>query len=158
VSGSQYDRTHRQIRQAKEHHTIRLIDVRPDRYNDPDPNAFSLEDIHDDGIVLIRLSSDAAQPKDVTPSQLLKWFLSKVHTLMFHLKPDAIGIIGGETVFSLFKSLNIHTLRVQGRISDVMPHGSIIDGHLAGCIFSSKGGSVGSDDSVTKMIQFFRGA
>jgi hypothetical protein len=46
-----------------------------------------------------------------------------------------LELSGGETAFVLFDKLSVNTLLVQGRITDIMPHGGIVDGKFAGCFF-----------------------
>jgi len=70
--------------------------------------------------------------------------------------PQAIGIVGGETAYRIFRLFRVTRLEVFGREQQGMPHGMIKDGALAGCAFATKGGSVGSRDSCARMAACLR--
>jgi D-threonate/D-erythronate kinase len=81
----------------------------------------------------------------------------KVSEMIRELKPDGLGIIGGETAFHLLRTLGVTRMDVSGRIEEVMAVGVLSDGFLAGRRFVTKGGSVGSDDAVIRMINHLKG-
>jgi len=69
---------------------------------------------------------------------------------------DGLGIVGGETAYHLFQRLGATRLSVIGRMAEVISYGIMLDGSLAGCPFTMKGGSVGPDDALELMIQYLR--
>jgi uncharacterized protein YgbK (DUF1537 family) len=70
--------------------------------------------------------------------------------------PSALGIVGGETAYRIFRFFRVTKLEVFGREQQGMPYGMIKDGALAGCAFATKGGSVGSRDACLRMTACMR--
>jgi uncharacterized protein YgbK (DUF1537 family) len=164
ICGSNYQKSRVQLKKALEKRESRLVTVDPSCDTNVAVNEVCdlvyNEKIHrergdnKEKAIFICMSRDIRFP-GLSTGQLLYRFVSNVRELVIQLKPDVIAIIGGETAYSLLKQLSVNTLAVYGRITDVMPHGKIMDGLLQGCLFSTKGGSVGSPDSVLRMIRFF---
>jgi uncharacterized protein YgbK (DUF1537 family) len=164
ICGSNYKKSRVQLEKALENQDAQLVTI--------DPNSdtkITVNDVYDlannekiqveqedkrEKAIIICMSKDIDLP-GMSSGQLLYRFVSNVKELVIQLKPDVIAIIGGETAYSLLKQLSVNTLSVLGRITDVMPYGKILDGLLKGCFFITKGGSVGSPDSVLRMIRFF---
>ena len=90
-------------------------------------------------------------------SDIYSKIAGKVSEIIREIKPDGLGIIGGETAFLLLRALGTTRMDVYGRIEEVMSCGVLYDGLLAGCRFVTKGGSVGSTDAVIRMIQHLKG-
>jgi uncharacterized protein YgbK (DUF1537 family) len=85
-----------------------------------------------------------------------RWALSvlfrKVREFIRLYDPHALGIVGGETAYRIFRLLRATRLKVLGREQQGMPYGMIEDGALAGRAFATKGGSVGSRDACARMV------
>ena len=73
------------------------------------------------------------------------------------VRPDGLGIIGGETGLQLLRQLRVRRLMVHGRISEVIAHGVMADGVMSGCPLVTKGGSVGPEAAVVQMIDYLLG-
>ena len=65
---------------------------------------------------------------------------------------DRVAVIGGETAQSIFARLKVGRMRLTGKLEPGVAEGEILDGTLAGKEFAIKGGSVGSIDSLEKML------
>jgi len=106
--------------------------------------------------VFIRLEKNSIN-QDQTLSDSFSLNTSNVSEMIREIKPDGLGIIGGETTFHLLRSLGTTRMDVYGRIGEVMTCGILYDGFLTGCRFVTKGGSVGSTDAVIRMIHHLKG-
>lgn len=150
--GSLYERAQAQLETAVSIGQAVVVDVREAEMSDitwdwpPEGTALILRFVHEWA---------EGSPRPMI-SEVARRFTARVVELLGRLKPDGLGVVGGETAFHLFRGLQAGRLEVHGRMSDVIAYGVIGDGLLAGCPFTSKGGSVGPDDSVVKMIEYLR--
>ena len=61
-------------------------------------------------------------------------------------------LIGGETSFHILKTLGVKKIIIKGQIEAGIDYGIIGDGYMKEMEIIIKGGSVGDDDAVLKMI------
>lgn len=80
---------------------------------------------------------------------ILEKLFCKVKTI---ISVDRLILVGGETSFYILKALNTKTIQIIGKIEDGIDYGVISDGILAGKEISIKGGSVGNEDAVVRMM------
>jgi D-threonate/D-erythronate kinase len=97
--------------------------------------------------MLPRLSADVA----CSPRQIMASFLATLDPLLKKIKPDGLGVIGGETAYHLLQHLGVKNVEVYQRRAEVIACARIIGGVMDGCRLVCKGGSVGPDDSVLQM-------
>jgi uncharacterized protein YgbK (DUF1537 family) len=152
VCGSKYNKALLQLKEAAHFYGIGVTEVGPAKNQVLEPDCFK-----DQKICIIRLASEADAPELLQASGLAEWFADKINGIVEALKPDSLGVIGGETFFHVLKKLGTGKISVKGRVTDVMPYGDLVDGKLGGFAFVSKGGSVGNDDAVIRMIGFLKG-
>jgi uncharacterized protein YgbK (DUF1537 family) len=152
VCGSRYEQSRVQIENAAIRYNAKPIEVVP-----PFKGGAELRGFNRSGIAILCLSPGNGPPEDAAAPGLLSGFTESILDFMKASRPDALGMVGGETSYHLLHALNAGVLRVFGRISEVMPFGAIADGDLRGCLFATKGGSVGTDDSIAEMIRYFKG-
>ena len=88
------------------------------------------------------------------PNEILKCFTPKCLALIKEFAVDGIGIVGGETANSIFKAIGASDLNVCGRIADVVSYGIIPEGLMENRPFATKGGSVGTDNALVRMIEY----
>jgi D-threonate/D-erythronate kinase len=91
-----------------------------------------------------------------SPQHIMRKFVTALGPLLEEIDPDGLGIIGGETAYHVLRCLDVNRLDVIGRVNEVISCGIVTDGHLEGCPFAMKGGSVGPDDAVMKMVGYLR--
>jgi len=104
------------------------------------------------GPLLVRILP-AVAAKMLTPADaLLASFIEEVDLLRQRLKPDGLGIIGGETACQTLRRMGARRLEVSGQQAEVIAIARMCGGGMDGCRFVSKGGSVGPDDSVSQML------
>ncbi|MCL4415995.1 MAG: four-carbon acid sugar kinase family protein [Actinobacteria bacterium] len=65
---------------------------------------------------------------------------------------DRLVLIGGETSFHILKALNTKTVKIKGKIESGIDYGLISDGLIKTKELLIKGGSVGDENSVIRMI------
>jgi uncharacterized protein YgbK (DUF1537 family) len=76
--------------------------------------------------------------------------------MIHQFQPDGLGIVGGETAFHLLRGLGAGTLKVLGRMAEVISYGVMVDGSMSGRSIVTKGGSVGPSDSIVKMLHLLK--
>jgi uncharacterized protein YgbK (DUF1537 family) len=69
--------------------------------------------------------------------------------------PEGLAIIGGETAFDLLRRIGATGLWIHGVLADVVSFGTIQGGILDDRPCMLKGGSVGPDDAVIRMVDHF---
>lgn len=150
ITASQYERTRTQIGEAVSKYDAKVItvEIEGDRSS---VQAIREKPIETNTPLIVRMSS---VPSRLRPSELAFRFALKAGDIVEEMDADGIGVIGGETAFHLFRQLAATELLVSERISDVIACGMIVDGKMKGAPFATKGGSVGADDSIVKMIGY----
>jgi uncharacterized protein YgbK (DUF1537 family) len=151
LCGSRYERSRVQIETVRDVYGVNPLDLSPT--NGASPNACAFDRY---GIGVLRLMAGEVPP-EAAASDLSKWFADSILGFLKESRPDALVIIGGETAYRVVHALGVGVLRVFGRISDVTPFGVIGDGDFQGCRFATKGGSVGTDDSIVDAVRYLRG-
>lgn len=152
LCGSRYETTQRQIQYAVQHLNVNLIEMSSD-----DEMTSSVCDLNLDLPLIVRMAGPRNPAIPHAPSRLSSKFIEKVIRLLEACQPDGLGIIGGQTAYEFVRQMQIGRLVIHGRLSDVIPYGSIGDGAWAGYPVVTKGGSVGSADAVVRMIAFLTG-
>jgi uncharacterized protein YgbK (DUF1537 family) len=150
VCGSLYRRSRDQIRAVAEHFGVRVVTL-----DGTSPVESFIDQFEKELPVIIRLT-DRIDP-DRALSDFNSLITEKLSAIILEIRPDGLAIIGGETAFHLLQALNTTRMDVYGRMGEVMTRGVLYDGFLAGCRFVTKGGSVGSDDAVIRMIHYLKG-
>jgi len=151
VCGSFYSRAREQIQAAADHFGTHVLAV-------GGTTPVNSRIIHQEKEMpaIIRLNYNGIE-QDRMPSGFISIITGKVSEMIREIKPDGLGIIGGETAFHLLRSLGTTRMDVYDRIGEVMTSGILYDGFLTGCRFVTKGGSVGSTDAVVRMIHHLKG-
>ena len=90
----------------------------------------------------------------LSAADLLAGFAAQAARMIDTMQPDGLGVIGGDTAFALLSALGARQLTVTGRMFEVIACGGMMDGRLAGCPYTSKGGSVGPDDAIVDMHRY----
>jgi uncharacterized protein YgbK (DUF1537 family) len=152
VCGSMYARTQTQIQYAVAQHRARVLDI-------PAGEAHSCgQPAAADGLPLIvRLHPRPAAASACPPSTILPRFAGVVRQLVGQLRPDGLGIIGGETAVHFLNALEVGCVVVYGRACEVIAYGAMEDGSMQGCRLVTKGGSVGPEDAVVQMMDHLLG-
>ena len=65
---------------------------------------------------------------------------------------ERLILIGGETSFHILKALHTRTVSIFGKIENGIDYGFVRDGIIKGKEFLIKGGSVGNEQAITRMI------
>ena len=149
VCGSLYERARRQVEHAAKAIDAMVVPWQPQR---PINQADALQ--AGDRPVIICLAEPADTTIALSAADLLAGFADQLVTLIDALQPDGLGVIGGDTAFALLSALGARQLTVTGRMFEVIACGVMMDGRLAGCPYTSKGGSVGPDDAVVSMHRY----
>jgi hypothetical protein len=146
VSGSQYQRSHVQLTVAARERTVRITDIHPMR---PFAWPFDTADA-----LIVRLTPEQI-PFDAAGVTPLECLTVAVTSRIRQHPPEGLAIIGGETAFDLFGRIGVTQLWIHGVFADVVSYGTIQGGILDGRPCMLKGGSVGPDDAVIRMLDVF---
>jgi len=90
---------------------------------------------------------------DEAGRRILETMVDCARRLCMECDFDRLVIVGGETADAILKATGTKTLKVTGMPEPGVALGSVGDGPLRGKTFASKGGSVGSDEAVWKMMR-----
>ncbi len=71
-------------------------------------------------------------------------------------RPAAVVLTGGETAYSVCRALGIGALELHARISPLVVASKVVGGRFHDMLVVTKGGSVGSDDLVSRIHQSLR--
>jgi uncharacterized protein YgbK (DUF1537 family) len=131
---------------AARERTVRIVDVHPTR-----PVAWPSDPI---GALVVRLTPEQIPPNaaGVTPLECLT---AAVASRIRQRPPEGLAIIGGETAFDLLGRIGVTQLWIHGVFADVVSYGTLQGGILDGRSCMLKGGSVGPDDAVIRMLDVF---
>jgi len=147
VSGSQYQRSHIQLARAARERAVPLVDLCPRRPVVWPPNPT--------GTLIVRLAPERLPSECGSEAMVLAHLTAAVASYVQHRPPEGLAIIGGETAFDLLGRLGVIQLWIHGVLADVVSYGTIQRGILDGRPCMLKGGSVGPDDAVIQMLDFF---
>ena len=151
VCGSRYERSQAQIEKAAVDMGVKVVYIHPTEMT-PD----QLSWLKNENVCLLSITPEKIETSEYQASKIVNHFVSTIAELVRHFRPQGLGIVGGETAYHLLKKLNVNRLRIYGRMAQVISYGVIEDGQVAGLPFLTKGGSVGPDDSVIKMINLLK--
>ncbi len=104
------------------------------------------------GPLLIRILPGDPSTSTRPAGAILESFVDALCSLLERIKPDGLGIIGGETAYHTLRRLAAQRLEVFERQSEVIARSRIVGGVMDGCRFVCKGGSVGPEDAVLQML------
>jgi D-threonate/D-erythronate kinase len=149
ISGSNYEKTLLQLSNAATHFQKRIMRVFPSGNN-------SVIEHLDYNTPLLLLHAVLQEQTNLGFDKLIKRTAFTLARIIENYQPQGIGIIGGETAYSIFCQIGVTRLAVFGRLSEVMPAGEMRDGILKGVPFVTKGGSVGDDNNIIKMVRYLQ--
>lgn len=109
------------------------------------------------GPLLIRILPGELSTSTHSSATILACFVKALCSLLETVKPDGLGIIGGETAYHALRRLAAERLEVFERQAEVIACSRIVGGMMDGCRFVCKGGSVGPDDAVPRMLALLDG-
>ena len=107
---------------------------------------------HANAPILISILPSRPSGSAHSPELILDRFVAACCALMARVKPDGLGVIGGETAYYLLRSLAAQHLEVFDRQAEVIACSRVIGGVMNGHRLVCKGGSVGPEDSVHRMF------
>ena len=146
VCGSCHPRSVRQVEQARGRGiailTFDPVKMRFDAATEPSR----------DEVVLARILPPDAGTKLGSSRQITTAFIAALCPLLERIKPDGLGIVGGETAYHLLRLLEASGLEVYQRRAEVIACARISGGSLGGCPLVCKGGSVGPEDAVLQIL------
>lgn len=146
VCGSRHPHSASQLERARRE-GVRTLSFDPPRLRfdetiEPDWN----------GPLLIRILPGDPHSGAFSPQRILTYFVAALCSLLESLKPDGLGIIGGETAYHVLERLGAQRLEVFERQAEVIAGSRIVGGVMDGRRFVCKGGSVGPEDAVLQML------
>ena len=148
VSGSRYARSHVQLDRATAMWGCAAVVIHPGEESVPE------NPVTPQGPRILCLP---AQPVEgLGPEAAVKSLAEIASRVAERSHPDGLAVVGGETAFALLTRLGAVRLRVYGLLENVVSCGTIEGGMLDGAPFMLKGGSVGTDDAVVKMLDHFK--
>ena len=145
VCGSRHPLSAAQIERAR-NENIRILDFDPDLRRFDEANSL---DLH--GALLVRIGECQRRPA-CSSEELMPSFADAVAELAKRIDADGLGIIGGETAYHVLQRLGARSLQVHRRHAEVIACSRIGGGILDGRPLVCKGGSVGPEDSVLRML------
>jgi uncharacterized protein YgbK (DUF1537 family) len=146
VSGSPYRQSHLQLDAASRARGAPIVEIHPAR-RDAWPS-------HESGALIARIPPGEIPPAGGEGTPLEQLTDSAASRIRQH-PPEGLAIIGGETAFDLLGQIGATGLWVHGLLADVVSFGTIQGGILDGRPCMLKGGSVGPEDAVIRMVDHF---
>lgn len=146
ICGSRHPHSAFQLERARRE-GIRTLDFEPAclRFREP-------IETDGNGPLLIRILPGDTLSSAYLPTKILASFIDALCSLLEKIKPDGLGIIGGETAYHVLHRLGAQRLEVFERQAEVIACSRIGEGVMNGCRFVCKGGSVGPNDAVLQML------
>ena len=151
VSGSRYPESGRQIQSAAQ-----SFGTRVSYFNPVADSEISLDASREGTISIASIVAEPVAPSACPQEEIIPRFTQAIDRLIRRMGFDGLAIVGGETAYHLFRRLGATRLDVSGRVAEVVARGAIADGLMAGRPFASKGGSVGHDNAVIRMVDSLR--
>lgn len=105
-----------------------------------------------DGNVLLAPCVERWSGKPGTSEAIMEAFGACAPAVCGALDFQRLVVIGGETAQRIFRAMDIRQISLSGKPEPGIAEGVIDDGDLAGREFALKGGSVGSDQALEKML------
>ena len=151
VCGSRHPLSAVQIERARSQN-VRILDF------DPDARRFSeVIGSNQSGALLVRIAESQSRFATGPSNELMPSFADAVVALLKEINPDGLGIIGGETAYHVLQRLGAQWLEVYRRHAEVIACSRIVGGFLDGRPLVCKGGSVGPEDSILRMLSLLTG-
>jgi len=147
--GSQYGRTLVQIETAASDSGAEVVTFDPGRTFRPERVSPATG-----RPLVLRIADQSNEPAARRPAEILSGFIAAVVGMIDTIRPDGLGIVGGQTAYLLMSQLGVSRLTVGGRMAEVIARGVMVDGTMAGCPIATKGGSVGDNDAVVQMFEY----
>jgi uncharacterized protein YgbK (DUF1537 family) len=144
VSGSPYRQSHLQLEAASRALAAPIVEIHPAR-QDAWPR-------HESGALIARIPPGGIPPAG-GQGALLEQLTVSAATRIRQRPPEGLAIIGGETAFDLLGRIGATGLWIHGVLADVVSFGTIQGGILDGRPCMLKGGSVGPQDAVIRMVE-----
>ena len=153
---SAYDIARRQIAYSQER-GMKLVEIDIDSYIDGDTE---VPQKTAEAVLALGICENLMLAPRVEKYSYVKGTSSKIleciHTLAVllcdKLDFDRLVIVGGETSQEIFRAIGVEHLELGLQIDAGIAQGKILDGILAGKEFALKGGSMGREDALEKMM------
>ena len=150
VCGSCHPQSVRQVERSRGDGGVVLsFDVARNRFDEPAAPK-------PDGVPLARILPNDYQCSGCSSQQIMNTFVAALDPLFDTIKPDGLGIVGGETAYHVLRRLGVNRLQVIGQMDEVISCGVMADGLLEFRPFALKGGSVGPGNAVKRMIDYLK--
>lgn len=157
-SGTAYEATKKQIQYAQQNAGLVIVDLDIDRLLAQDNAAF--EEAMNQAEYAYRGGSNILIRQRLSPERefagvdqvILNALVRAAHNLCTSLDFDRLVVVGGETSQAIFRALDITILDMADPVEIGTGFGKIESGPLAGKSFAIKGGSIGSEEVLIKMM------
>ncbi len=153
---SAYEMARRQIAYS-EKMGLQVINLEIDRLLDGDSSFLgtvidqTVEKSHFGNVILVpKVEKYSYQPG--TSKAILNYVRRCASEICRRAEMDRLVVIGGETAQTILHELGIHRLELGTQLEPGVAEGKICDGVLSGREFALKGGSVGSEQALEKML------
>lgn len=162
-SGTAYEATKKQIAYTEEKYGLVTLNLDMGRVLDGDTTVFDeilsrAEKENSDGHnVMIRQFVPSEREKTGIDGDILKALTKVAVELCPRINFDRLVVVGGETSQAIFHALEIKTLVMDDPIEIGTGFGTVGSGPYQGKSFAIKGGSIGSDQVLVKMMGMWNG-
>lgn len=153
---SAYDAAKRQIERSRAN-GLQVTELDIDAYMDGDPSALdaAVADViaknRTGNVILVpRVAKYSYKPG--TSARILECIERCAATICTAADFDRLVVIGGETAQTVFRTLGVESLTLERKLEPGVADGILNGGVLDQKEFALKGGSVGSEDALEKMI------
>jgi uncharacterized protein YgbK (DUF1537 family) len=102
--------------------------------------------------ILARILPNRREAHSVSPEETMRSFMAALHPLLEQIRPDSLGVIGGETAYHLMHQMQTRGLQVYARQAEIIAYTRMLGGRMDGCPMVCKGGSVGPEDAILQML------
>jgi uncharacterized protein YgbK (DUF1537 family) len=113
------------------------------------------------GSAFLYLGEVAIPPEPVAANRLSARILDLVGTRVYNVARQVslsgLGLIGGETAFAVCSKLGLRGIVAQEAVTPFILGGRAMGGQLDGRPVALRGGSVGADDDIQRMIGYLQG-
>lgn len=147
VSGSPNPNTQKQIAYLKSHSKLQFVEAEPFRLVNEAQYLIDLSDkvskaINNEKMVFIHINSSTEKLLNLS-SSLAEHFANLVEEVLASTEIDALVINGGETAYWVCRMVGIESIKIGGKISEVVAYGQPVSRRNKIKLIITKGGSVG---------------
>jgi len=164
VCGTLHPQSKRQLDIAAESGDVELVEIEMSRIGERSDREPALKELVETwlrvvlhgGNLAIRVGGKASEPHAELCGSILAFLSKLTQRLVESAPPGALVLTGGETAYSVCRALDIRLLKLHARIAPLVVASKAVGGTSDDMIVVVKGGSIGPDDLVSRILRALR--